>query len=80
MTEGLRCGALNKNGGRCTSDAVAETNWWRCLKHEDWHRTATREQKERLAILEIEETIQSLGPVQREDLETRRKGMRDLYG
>lgn len=74
-----RCAALNKNGARCTSDAVEETAWWRCLKHLHWYDTATREEKEQLALMEIHETIDSLGPVRSEDLESRRQSMRNVW-
>lgn len=74
-----RCAALNKNGARCTSDAVPETDWWRCLKHVDWYATATREEIESLALMEIEETIRSLGPARPEDLDTRRTGRYEAH-
>jgi len=50
-----RCCALTKSGTRCRAAAVAETDWWRCRKHIDWFDLSTAEERERLAVLEIEE-------------------------
>lgn len=75
------CAALNASGTKCRSLPVAETDYWRCAKHADWYDTATREEREALALIEILETIESLNdPAPREDLETRRSGVRGLWG
>lgn len=55
MSEDFRCAALNKNGSRCRAGAVASTDWWRCARHRDWYQTATQQEIEKLAWLEIEE-------------------------
>lgn len=73
------CGALNASGTRCRNAPVAETGGWRCLKHIDWHRNATKEEHEKLALIEIQESIEALGPIQSEDLDTHRPGMRHLW-
>lgn len=55
-----RCAALNKTGGWCKADAVEETGWWRCERHIDWYDYATKEERAKLAWLEIEDCIRQL--------------------
>jgi len=57
MSNDLRCGALTQAGTRCRATAVAETDWWRCHRHVDWHENATPAERYRLAELEIEELM-----------------------
>lgn len=71
------CGALNASGTRCRNNPVAETGGWRCMKHADW--IGTKEEREKLALIEIQETVEALGPIQEEDLDTKRPGMRGLW-
>lgn len=72
------CGALNASGTRCRSVPVKETGGWRCMKHHAWHASATKEEREKLALIEIEETVATLGPHQQEDLDTKRESLRCL--
>lgn len=74
-----RCAALNKSGGRCRADAVESNGWWRCERHTDWYDYATKEERERLAWMEIEEAIRDLDQQEVVDLETRREGLRHLW-
>lgn len=75
------CGALNASGTRCRSVPSDEPgcDGWRCLKHIAWNDTATKEERETLALIEISETLESLGETVREDLDTRRPGLPHLW-
>lgn len=76
-----KCGALNQSGTRCQSAPSDEPgcDGWRCAKHIAWHETASKEEHEKLALIEIMEAVEALGPYQREDLDTRRPGMPNLW-
>lgn len=70
-----RCGALTKSGAWCKSEAVEANDWWRCERHTDWYDTATKEERETLAKLEIDAAIQELNrthPYAQETLDTHR--------
>ena len=70
-----RCAALNKTGGRCSSEAVESNGWWRCERHTDWYSYATKEERAKLAWLEIEDCIRELDAEDRliaQDLDTHR--------
>ncbi len=67
-----RCAALNKSGKRCAADAVESTGMWRCERHTDWYDHATKEDRERLAMMEIMEALADLNETEETDLETRR--------
>lgn len=76
-----RCAALNKSGGRCKAEAVEETGWWRCERHIDWYDYCTKEEREQLAWLEIEDCIRDLDKqearlARAKDLDTRRSAPR----
>lgn len=71
------CGALNASGTRCRNIPIPETGGWRCQKHADW--VGTKEERETLALIEIQETIESLGPYRPEDLDTKRPGVPRLW-
>lgn len=47
------------------------------MKHADW--VGTKEERETLALIEIQETIESLGPYIPEDLDTKRPGVPNLF-
>lgn len=53
----IRCCALTLAGTRCTANAVAETDFWRCRRHVDWYDTASLDDRHKLAVLEIEELL-----------------------
>lgn len=62
-----RCGALNKNGNRCGSKPAA--GGWTCQKHAGWIDTASDEERQQLAWMEIQEMLAALADPVEEDPE-----------